>query len=297
MQQREDLLRVALTDALGIDVGALRFEPVSGGCINTTNILHAAGQRFFVKWNEHPLPRQFESEARGLEAMVATGTSLVIPRPVTFCDGGPGRSFLVVEHLAPGTRIADFDERLGRGLAELHTHVDETARALGFGFFLDGYCGATPQPNGWLPDWVTFYGERRMRHQLRLARKDGLTASEAGVIERVIARLPDLIADDEPPALIHGDLWSGNLHVAPDGRPALIDPAAYFGHREAELGMMVLFGGFGPRVFAAYEELRPLREGWRERLDLYSLYHVLNHFHLFGGGYRTQAVALAQRYA
>lgn len=104
-------------------------------------------------------------------------------------------------------------------------------------------------------------------------------------------------AGDEPPALIHGDLWPGNVHVTAAGAPALVDPAAYFGHREAEFGMMLLFGGFGPEVFAAYEEAFPLPAGWRERAPLYTLYHVLNHFNLFGGGYALEARAIARRFA
>ena len=162
---------------------------------------------------------------------------------------------------------------------------------------MDGYCGATPQPNPLSPTWSDFYAEHRLHHQLRLARARGLAKRDGEVIERAIERARTLLDDDEPPALIHGDLWSGNLHVTPDGTPALIDPAAYYAHREAELGMMTLFGGFSARVYDAYDEARPLRAGWRERLDLYALYHVLNHFHLFGGGYGAQAVALARSYA
>lgn len=105
---------------------------------------------------------------------------------------------------------------------------------------------------------------------------------------------------DEPvegPALIHGDLWSGNLHSSPSGQPALIDPAVYYGHREAELGMMLLFGGFSARTFAAYHETWPLEPGWRERMPIYQLYHVLNHLNLFGGAYHAQAIAIVNRFA
>lgn len=293
MEQRREPVRAALAEALGVAIDEISFTPVAGGCINETYVVDAGGARFFVKWNDRPLPRQFEAEARGLEALREAASTLVVPRPIAFADEGPGRSFLIVDFLEPGTRGCGFDERLGRGLAELHSAScpDE------FGFHMDGFCGATPQPNGWRKSWVRFYAENRLGHQLALARGDGFSSSEARTIERVIERLPELIEDDEPPALIHGDLWSGNLHVTSDGQPALIDPAAYYGHREAELGMMLLFGGFGSRVLDAYDEVRPLRQGWRQRVGLYSLYHVLNHHHLFGGGYRTQALELAQRYA
>src|SRR5207344_1750478 len=127
--------------------------------------------------------------------------------------------------------------------------------------------------------WIDFYGSARLDHQARLASDQGrLGTSDRRAIDRLIVRLPDLI--DEPPdgpSLIHGDLWSGNLHRDPAGRPALIDPSAYFAHREAELGMMTLFGGFAPEVFAAYDEEWPLEPGWRDRTVIYQLYHLLNH--------------------
>jgi fructosamine-3-kinase len=289
---RREALRQALEQARGEDPGELELTPAGGGCINTAALVEVGGERLFVKWNDRPLPRQFEAEARGLQAMHDADCGLVIPRPIVFSDR-PGAAFLALEYLPPGRRVTDFDLKLGRGLAALH----QTTDARGFGFELDGYCGATPQPNGWLDDWATFYAERRLGHQLRLARAAGMSRRDGDVIERAIERARELCADDEPPALIHGDLWSGNLHTAPDGAPSLIDPAAYYGHREAELGMMVLFGGFSQRVFDAYDEARPLRAGWRERLDLYTLYHVLNHFNLFGGGYGGQAVSLARAYA
>lgn len=292
MSQREARIREALTAALGNDPGPLKLQPTGGGCINSAALVSAGGSTYFVKWNDRPLPRQFEAEAAGLRAMAQARTSLVIPAPIAFADEGPGHSFLVVEYLPPGRRQAGFEEALGRGLAELH----QNSSPQGFGFEMDGYCGATPQPNHWTSRWVDFYREQRIGHQVQLARQRGLGRSDVQCLEKLINRLDSLLNDDEPPALIHGDLWSGNLHVSPGGEPALIDPAAYYGHREAELGMMVLFGGFGPRVFDAYQEVYPLRQGWRERLDLYSLYHVLNHYNLFGGGYGGQALRIAKRY-
>lgn len=292
-RSRELLLRQALATNQGLDLESIRLRPLAGGCINQAALLEALHRRWFAKWNDHALPDQFAAEAAGLTALAESGTSLVIPRPLVHRDDGPGRSFLILEYLESGTRGAGFEEALGRGLAELHRCTDSR----GFGFEIDGYCGATSQPNGWLPDWIAFYSERRLGHQLRLARRNGLAGTDAQQVSILLDRLPDLLdVGDEPPALIHGDLWSGNLQVTADGRPALIDPAAYFGHREAELGMMVLFGGFGERLFRAYDEAFPLADGWKERLDLYTLYHVLNHFNLFGGGYGAQAMAIVRRH-
>lgn len=292
MTGRVAAIAAAIEPALGPSDAPLRLRPVGGGSINAAATFDSHGRTWFVKWNDHALPRQFEAEAAGLTAMRGSGAALVVPAPVAFSDAGPGRSFLVMEHVAAGPRGETFDEGLGRALAAMHG----VTSARGFGFPLDGACGATPQANGWMERWVDFYRERRLAPQLAFARARGLSAADQRRGDRLLDRLELLLGDDEPAALIHGDLWSGNLLSTADGRPALIDPAASFSHREAELGMMVLFGGFSPRVFDAYHEARPLREGWPERLDLYSLYHVLNHYHLFGGGYGDDAMRIVARY-
>jgi fructosamine-3-kinase len=289
---RERELRVALRGILGRDSGAVELQSAGGGSINQAAVVSVDGRRFFLKWNDRPLPRQFEAESAGLAALREAATDLRVPEPLAHRDGALGESFLLLEYLEPGRAAPKFDERLGRGLAELHRHGSER----GFGFSMDGYCGATPQPNPWMNDWSEFYVQQRIGHQLTLAGARGMDRASLNVLHRLCARLPEWLADDEPPALIHGDLWSGNLHVATDGSPAILDPAAYFAHREAELGMMSLFGGFSRRVWDAYHEAYPLRDGWRERLDLYALYHVLNHFVLFGGGYGAQALRIAGRY-
>lgn len=291
MDGRAERLRAGLTLAFGHDVGALTLHGDGGGCINHATTLIVGERRVFVKWNDRPLPDQFHAEAAGLAALAAAGTPLRIPRVLAHDDGGPGQSFLALEALSPGPRAADFDVRFGHGLAALHRPRSDA----GFGFPIDNYCGATPQHNAFLPRWLDFYRERRLLPQLARARQHGMAAVDSAILGRLVDRLDEWLAEDEPPALIHGDLWSGNL-FASDSGPALIDPAVSYAHREAELGMMVLFGGFPARVFEAYHEAAPLRDGFRERLPLYSLYHVLNHFNLFGGGYAEQAVRIARRF-
>ena len=171
---------------------------------------------------------------------------------------------------------------------------------VGGGVVGGGVVGTVAVDNRPAADWPTFWAERRLRPLVRRLRDGGgLDTDGARVLERLCDRLPerdDLTGPPEPPARLHGDLWSGNVHVAAGGRPALIDPAAYYGHREAEFGMMTLFGGFSPRVFAAYDEAYPLEHGWRERNGLYQLYHLLNHLNLFGSGYHASVMAQASRY-
>jgi fructosamine-3-kinase len=269
--------RQAMEAALGARI--LRETPIGGGCINHAAKLETDKGALFAKWNDEAPPGMFAGEAASLDAL--RGGSLVVPNVVAFSG-----AFLITEHLEPGRRVPDFDERLGRGLAELHR---KTSHA--FGFEIDTYCGTTIQPNRWTASWIDFYREHRLGHQLGLLRG----SVDTRVFEKLLAKLQELLTEGTP-ALIHGDLWSGNLHVTQGGLPALIDPASYYANREAELGMMTLFGGFGARVYDAYHEAFPLEPGWRERNPLYQLYHVMNHAHLFGGAYAAQATSLARRY-
>ncbi|MCK6575957.1 fructosamine kinase family protein [Myxococcota bacterium] len=283
-------LEAALTDALGGPVRVRSLEPVGGGCINDTLRAQTDAGSFFVKANPAAPPGFFAGERAGLEALAAVPGGLPVPRVVALLATPAA---LVLEDLGAGRPVRDFEAAVGEGLARQHLHT-----APAFGFAVPTYCGLTRQDNTPTATWLEFYRDRRLRPLLRLlAQRGALDPAARALFDRLLDRLPDHLGPaDEPPALLHGDLWSGNLHTRADGRPALVDPAAAFGHREAELGMMVLFGGFGPRVFAAYEGVRPLAPGWRERLPLYSLYHVLNHAVLFGGGYLGHAVGLARRF-
>jgi protein-ribulosamine 3-kinase len=286
----DETIAAALSGVFGRSVRVSRRTPLGGGSINQTVLVETTDGTFVVKTHASAPPGFFRAEADGLDALRASGTSLVIPRVVHCAGGSP--AFLILEALVAGPRIRDFDERLGRGLAELHRST-----APRFGFAHDNYCGLSVQPNGWRDTWPEFYGEARLRpHVDRAARSGLLDAADRQQLARLIDRLPDLLAGTEqPPALIHGDLWSGNLHVAADGRPALIDPAVSYSHREAELGMMTLFGGFSRRVFDAYEDAWPLPSGWRERTPIYQLYHLLNHLNLFGAGYHDGMMAAVEQ--
>ncbi len=204
-------------------------------------------------------------------------------------EGRP--AFIVMEYLAPATSRADDEAALARGLAAIHRCTSPA-----FGFPATTYCGPTAQDNAPLDSWVDFYAERRLRPLvLRLEAERGLREAERQILERVVDRLPSLLPGDSPPSLIHGDLWSGNVLSTAAG-PGLVDPACAYADREMEFGITTLFGGFSSRFFDAYEEAFSLPSGWRERNPLYQLYHLLNHYLIFGGHYGEEALAIARRY-
>ncbi len=254
--------------------------PVAGGDVNQAFALTLEdGRVVFAKCNPHADPAMFPAEARGL-AWLAEARALRVPRVLAARE-----SFLVLEHISAARRCRDFDERLGCGLAALHRFG-----APGFGLDHDNFIGRLPQANTPAPTWAEFYGSHRLEPQLRLAHQQGLASPvlRRG-FARVLARLPELVGPPEPPARLHGDLWGGNLMVDERGEPCLIDPAVHAGHREVDLAMMRLFGGFGPRVFAAYQEAWPLAPGHQQRVPLYQLFYLMVHVNMFGGSYVAQA--------
>ena len=244
-----------------------------GGVIQTRS-----GQAYFLK---RGLPgRQYRCEAHGLHELGQTG-EIAVADPVAV-----GEDFVLTRYVIPGKMPSDFFTVLGRSLARVHRHTAAT-----FGFYEDNFIGATPQLNraegAEKNDWTVFYFQKRLKYQYRLAERNGYVSSslrsDFAFLER---HLPEwLKGSEEAPCLIHGDLWSGNFLCGPSGEGVLIDPAVYYGHREAELAMTRLFGGFPAAFYRAYMEEYPLPEGWKFRENLYRLYHLLNHLNLFGRGY------------
>jgi fructosamine-3-kinase len=270
-------LCACLEQRLGTRVrGAKRL---SGGDINEAfEVSLGTGERIFVKTHPSPPAGMFEAEARGLR-WLAEADVIRIPRVLAVSDDSP--AFLALELLIPAKRRPDFDEVLGYSLAALHAFG-----APSFGLDHDNFIGRLAQSNVAADDWPTFYWAARLEPQLRLATDRGLideeTRSGFDTLRRV---LPERVGPEEPPSRLHGDLWGGNLHVDEAGRACLIDPAVYGGHREIDLAMMRLFGGFGERVFSAYRDAWPLAPGAGERISLYQLYPLLVHVNLFGGSY------------
>ncbi len=280
-----------LSDRLERPVDIERAVPVGGGSINQAHRLDTNEGRFFVKVNHadhHPV--LFEAEADGLRRLAATST-IRVPQVLAHGEDHDD-AFLLLEHIDSGLKDRTFWERFGRELAALHGHT-----AASFGLDRPNHIGSLDQANTPDADWPTFLVRHRLEPMLKLARDKRKV--EPGTVlrfERLFNRLPDLFPL-EPPALLHGDLWSGNLLCAAGGSPVLIDPAVYYGHREMDLAMTRLFGGFDEAFHAEYRNAWPLEPGWEERVDLCNLYPLLVHVNLFGGGYVQQVEAVMKRFA
>lgn len=281
-----------LSRKLGTSVVIQSGGSLGGGCINHASRIETNTGIYFLKWNRNCEPDLFLREAESLEELrKAAANQLVVPEvfAVKEVDTSPG--FLVLEYLEPGYSSGNSDEILGRGLATIHKYSAEK-----FGFYHDNYCGSTPQNNKWKTNWAEFFRENRLRYLLNLIQKERpLPTGEMQLYDRLLSKIPEFLPEKSSPALIHGDLWSGNYMNTING-PALIDPAAYYADREMEMGIMTMFGGFSQHFYSAYNELNPLPPDWKERNRLYQLYHVLNHYFLFGGGYRSQALQIAKSY-
>jgi fructosamine-3-kinase len=283
--------RAGIEAAVGARVTSSR--PLGGGSINRAfAVALADGRHLFVKTNDDEPLGMFAAEARGL-AWLAEAGALRVPAVVV---EGPG--FLALELVGSARPARDFDERLGRGLAALHRFG-----APGFGLDHDNFIGRLPQDNAAVAGaWAEFFRARRLEPQLRLAVDGGLATTQmrrgfARLFAALEADAAAVVGPPEPPARLHGDLWGGNLLCDDAGAPCLCDPAVYGGHREMDLAMMRLFGGFGARVFAAYGEAWPLAEGHAARVALYQLYPLLTHVNMFGGGYVGEVEALLDRLA
>jgi protein-ribulosamine 3-kinase len=266
------------------------YFPASGGCINNGGKVVVGGKDFFVKWNDRSrYPGMFQAEAKGLHILGASET-LRIPEVIHVGEEGSFQ-YLLLEYIDDGRRSPDFWESFGRGLAKMHKHS-----APRFGLDHNNFIGSLPQDNRESGSWIEFFIERRLRSQLAIAlQNNGLNKSAASDFDKLFAKLNSLLPDERP-SLLHGDLWGGNLMIADNGEACLIDPAVYYGHREVDLAMTQLFGGFDSVFFESYNEEFPLLPGYRERLDLYNLYPLLVHVNLFGGGYAAQVMSVLRRF-
>ncbi len=294
VRQNEGLsLRTSLADALAAagDATPIRaMEQVGGGDINEAARIVTERGRYFVKWNLRAPPRMFEVEARGLQLLKSI-QAVRVPEVIAVIDRPPA---LVLEWIEMRGSKSDAAGTLGEQLARQHRALGQT-----YGLDHDNYIGANPQPNQPTSSWIDFFRDQRLRFQMELARRKGyLGGQRASLLERLMSRLGDWIDESAcAPSPLHGDLWGGNFITGPNGEPVLIDPALYYGDREADIAFSELFGGFGPRFYAAYNSVWPLQPGYADRRDLYNLYHLLNHLNLFGEGYGGSVDAILRRYA
>ncbi|MBR56914.1 MAG: hypothetical protein CMH54_02525 [Myxococcales bacterium] len=265
---------------------------IAGGDINEAWLLDLSdGRRVFLKTHAKGPDGMFPAEKAGL-IWLDQAQAIRTPKVLSVWNGEGGHGgYLCLSFVEGGRRGFDFDEVLGQQLAALHRSAPAQ-----FGLATNNFIGRLDQDNTEDTDWARFYWERRIWPQVRLAHQTGRV--ERGFVEAFDALqkvLSERIGPKEPPARLHGDLWAGNYMSDRDGRPVLIDPAVYGGHREVDLAMMRLFGGFSETVFQSYHEAFPLSPGWELRVPLYQLYPVLVHVNLFGGSYGNQAKALLRQ--
>ncbi|WP_020577963.1 fructosamine kinase family protein [Actinopolymorpha alba] len=283
---RQASIAYHVEELLGTTV--IATNPVAGGdiCIATRARL-GDGRSVFVKARPGAPAGFFATEASHLAWLAAAGADAA-PTPAVL---GYDQECLILEWVEAGRSSVEAAERLGRALAATHR-----AGAPVFGAEADGFIGPLPQPNTPSERWTEFYGRYRVEPYLRMAFNRGrLGADDANAICEVLDRIEDLAGPPEPPARVHGDLWSGNIIWAVDGQPRLVDPAAHGGHRESDLAMLALFGApHLDRLLASYTEVHPLADGWRERIPLHQIHPILTHAALFGGGYGARAGQVAR---
>ena len=271
----QHLLDTALE--LAVPVESVRLA--MGGSINESYLITLTDQReIFVKTHrKKSIPGMYAAEFKALKLLSRTRT-LTVPKPL-YQD----EDFLVMEAFREGAPAVDWQEQMGRGLASLHHNTRQSQ----YGFDMESYLGTFKQSNPWQGDWIGFWRDRRMGPQLTLL-KQLLSVQDPllKATDKLMAQLDKVLAcDPEPAVLLHGDLWPGNAAANQKGEPVIFDPASYYGQREAEFGMMRMFGGFGQPCEAAYQEIWPFVPGYDRRIAVYQLYHQLNHLNLFGSSY------------
>lgn len=265
---------------------------VGGGDINRAVKFQTRQGVFFVKWNENAPEGMFETEAKGLRLLSSAGEVRVPDVAMQSEKMGETPAFLVLEWLELAqTKEGEGAMKLGRGLAAIHRNIAES-----HGLDHDNYIGSLPQRNTQSESWPRFYGEERIKPQMELAREKGVLSGELeSLLMRLIEKLPQLVPDAEA-SLLHGDLWSGNWGVMKTGEPVVYDPAVYYGHREMDLAMAELFGGFGEGFLRGYNEVWTVDAEYEKRRGLYQLYPLMVHMNLFGGAYAGQVEGVAKGY-
>lgn len=293
-------LEEAIATLFGDGLRIVSRRPISGGDINDAYCLSLSdGTAVFMKSNALKNFSFFEAEAKGLEAL-GKADAIGVPKAYGIGrDQAQGISFLLMEYLEAAPRINGYWETFGRELALLHqadcSGFAKAENNLPFGFQADNYIGATPQINTPKANWLTFYRECRLLPQIKMA-EGYLDLGTKQQCNKLLEKLDSYLTEPTFPSLLHGDLWSGNAVCGPDGKAWILDPAVYVGNFEAELAMTELFGGYPSVFYDAYHEINKIDSGYRDRRDLYNLYHLLNHLNLFGSSYLHSVKNILNRY-
>jgi protein-ribulosamine 3-kinase len=268
-----------------------KFTLSSGGCINHGGVLQTSLHQFFIKWNDaDTYPHMFEREAKGL-ALLREGQCIRVPDVVGVGER-ESYQFIILRRIDEKKKNKTFWRDLGRQVASLHLRSADK-----FGLAYDNYIGSLRQSNRPSSSWVEFFIQQRLSVQLMLAERSGLAdLALRQKFDALFKKLPALIPS-RPPALLHGDLWGGNVLSDEQGAPCVIDPAVYFGDAEIELSYTKLFGGFGAEFYHAYHEIIPTQPQFEDRADIYNLYPLLVHLNLFGGHYGQEIKAIVDRFA
>lgn len=267
--------------------------PTSGGSINQTQVLQLTnGEQIFMKQNSNPPTDFFLAEVKGLRLLAQAKNGPRIPKPIAL-QSGSRPTFLLMEYIENSAENNNFADRLAQNLAELHRVSQDS-----FGLDHDNYIGSTPQKNDLNKNGIIFFRDQRIEFQRQLARQAGLLPKSTDKkLDSLCEKLDKFLnVSGERPALMHGDLWSGNYFPDLKGTPCIFDPAVYYGLREADLAMTELFGRLPQRFYDAYSEAFPMNPGYQERKDLYNLYHLLNHLNLFGSSYLSSVQQVVKKY-
>jgi len=262
----------------------------SGGCINNALKLSTSQGDFFLKWQSGIPEDMFQMEAEGLKLLSKAGT-IKIPEVMAF-GKLEGKHYLLMENIDSAPPSSNYWEDFGIALANMH----QNNSAGTYGLDHDNYIGKLPQPNDTDENWINFFVQHRLEYQLKLAIENQLVSSDlVDRYRRFYDLLPNLLPIDQP-ALLHGDMWSGNVMVGNDGKACLIDPAVYYGHREIELAFTQMFGGFAHEFYNAYNSSYPLEPGFDERVEIYNIYPHMVHVNLFGTSYLNGVESVLRRY-
>ncbi|MEM7725632.1 MAG: fructosamine kinase family protein [Cyanobacteria bacterium P01_A01_bin.45] len=262
---------------------------VSGGSINQSYSVSDGERTYFMKFNQSSKVAMFEAEMLGLQQMYDTQT-IRVPKPIT-CGVVDRYSYIVLEWVKMGKGDNEAWMQMGRNLAKMHRIMPPHSK--GFGWDINNTIGSIPQINTWTEKWVDFFAKHRLGYQFQIAKRRG---GHFPQVNELLAAVPRILSSHQPkPCLVHGDLWGGNAGFTTDNEPVIFDPATYYGDREVDIAMTELFGGYPTAFYRGYNEVYSLDRGYEKRKILYNLYHVINHFNLFGSGYVGQANSMISR--